>query len=426
MIRQVSRCCAAILGFGLGLAACVEVHHHHTQPAAGGDATGGDPSSGGTLGQGGTTAASSAGGTKAASSGGTKAASSGGTKAASTPVSLPVYDAKPVLPGCPSAATPVDTHGALAVDGPTLIDKCSGGVQLKGVSSMWLNWESKPFAESKSGLQYMRDNWKLSVIRASMGTENQGGYLTGAANQTSMLNKVNTIVQNAIDSGVYVIIDWHTQVAVNQQADAVSFFTSMAQKWGKYPNVIFEPYNEPFGFTWTQVKPYHQAVVQAIRGQGSNNIIVLGTTTYSQDVDIAAADPVSGTNLMYTLHFYACTHGASIRNRAEKAIDAGLPVFITEFGATTADGGLVSKGDNYICENDTNLWFDWIATHNLSAIAWKLEQCTDSSCILASSAPVDGPWPDNQLTSDANSVEIRPTLLQGGGHGLFIVNWLRQ
>jgi len=318
MIRQVSRCCAAAVALGLGLAACVEVHHHHTQPAAGGDATGGDPSSGGTFGQGGTTAASS---------GGTKAVSSGGTKAASTPVSLPVYDAKPVLPGCPAAATPVDTHGALAVDGPTLIDKCGGGVQLKGVSSMWLNWESKPFAESESGLQYMRDNWKLSVIRASMGTENQGGYLTGAANQTSMLNKVNTIVQNAIDLGVYVIIDWHTEVAVNQQADAVSFFTSMAQKWGKYPNVIFEPYNEPFGFTWAQVKPYHQAVVQAIRGQGSNNIIVLGTTTYSQDVDIAAADPVSGTNLMYTLHFYACTHGASIRNRAEKAIDAGLPVF---------------------------------------------------------------------------------------------------
>jgi endoglucanase len=291
---------------------------------------------------------------------------------------------------------------------------------------MWLNWESKGFAESKSGLQYMRDNWKLSVIRASMGTENQGGYLTGAANQSSMQNKVNTIVQNAIDLGVYVIIDWHTQVAVNQQAAAVSFFTSMAQKWGKYPNVIFEPYNEPLNFTWAQVKAYHQALVQAIRGQGSNNVIVLGTTTYSQDVDLAAADPVPGTNLMYTLHFYACTHGTSIRNRADKAVAAGLPVFITEFGATPADGGLVSKGDNWICENDTNLWFDWIAKYNLSAIAWKLEQCTDSSCILASSAPVDGPWPDSQLTTDANSVEIRPTLLQGGGHGLFIVNWLRQ
>jgi endoglucanase len=426
MIRQVSRCCAAAMVLGLGLAACVEVHHHHTQPAAGGDATGDDPSSGGTPGQGGATAVSSSGGTKAASSGGTKAASSGGTKAASTGLTLPVYDAKPVLPGCPPAATPVDTHGALAVDGPTLIDKCGGGVQLKGVSSMWLNWESKGFAESKSGLQYMRDNWKLSVIRASMGTENQGGYLTGAANQTSMLNKVNTIVQNAIDSGVYVIIDWHTEVAVNQQADAVSFFTSMAQKWGKYPNVIFEPYNEPLGFTWAQVKPYHQAVVQAIRGQGSNNIIVLGTTTYSQDVDIAAAAPVSGTNLMYTLHFYACTQGAPHRNRADRAIDAGLPIFITEFGATPSDGGVPSKGDNYICKTEANNWFDWIAKNNLSAVAWKLEQCADSSCILASSAPVDGPWPDNQLTSDANSVEIRPNILQGGGHGLFIVNWLRQ
>jgi endoglucanase len=341
-----------------------------------------------------------------------------------------VRDARPTVAACPAAATPVATHGALAVDGPTLVDQCGGPVQLKGVSSMWLNWESKGFAESKSGLQYMRDNWKLSVIRAAMGIEsgagNQGGYLTGAANQASILSKVNTIVQNAIDLGVYVIIDWHTQNAVNQKADAVSFFTSMAQKWGKYPNVIFEPFNEPLNVTWAQVKPYHQAVVQAIRGQGSNNIIVLGTTTYSQDVDLAAADPVPGTNLMYTLHFYACTHGTTIRNRADKAIAAGLPIFITEFGATPADGGLVSKGDNYICKNDTSYWFDWIAKNNLSAVAWKLEQCTDTSCILASSAPVDGPWPDNQLSTDANSVEIRPTLLQGGGHGLFIVSWLRQ
>jgi endoglucanase len=408
MIRRASNLCAAALVLGLGLSACVGAASH-VEPSTGGSATGGVPSSGGTPAKGGSTATRT-----------------GGTTAASTTVSLPVHDAKPVVPGCPPAATPVETHGALAVDGPTLIDKCGGGVQLKGVSSMWLNWESKGFAESKSGLQYMRDNWKLSVIRASMGTESQGGYLTGASNQTSMLNKVNAIVQNAIDLGVYVIIDWHTQNAVNQQADAVSFFTSMAQKWGKHPNVIFEPYNEPLTFTWAQVKAYHQAVVQAIRGQGSNNIIVLGTTTYSQDVDLAAADPVSGTNLMYTLHFYACTHGSSIRNRGEKAIAAGLALFITEFGATPADGGLVSKNDNYICEYDSNTWFTWIATHNLSAVAWKLEQCTDSSCILASSAPVDGPWPDNQLSSDANSVEIRPTVLQGGGHGLFIVNWLRQ
>jgi len=40
-------------------------------------------------------------------------------------------------------------------------------IQLKGVSSMWLNWESEPLPR-EAALAYMRDNWKLSVIRASM------------------------------------------------------------------------------------------------------------------------------------------------------------------------------------------------------------------------------------------------------------------
>ena len=59
-----------------------------------------------------------------------------------------------------------------------LVDQHGVPFQLKGVSSHWLAWETKRFAESKKALQFMRDNWKLSVIRASMGTEASGGYLT--------------------------------------------------------------------------------------------------------------------------------------------------------------------------------------------------------------------------------------------------------
>jgi endoglucanase len=189
--------------------------------------------------------------------------------------------------------------------------------------------------------------------------------------------------------------------------------------------VIYETYNEPTGVTWAQIKPYHQAVVAAIRAVDSDNLIVLGTPNWSQDVDLAAADPVAGTNLLYTLHFYACTHKQSLRDKGGKALSMGLPLFVTEFGATPSDGGVTKNGDNYVCEAETSTWFTWMAQNNISGASWKLDQCTDSSCILTADAPVDGPWTDNYLTSDTAGTAIDGGE-KGGGHGQFVVNWIRQ
>jgi hypothetical protein len=309
-----------------------------------------------------------------------------------------------------------------------LVDQYGSPTQLKGVSSHWLGWESRPFAESKKALEYMRDNWKLSVIRAAMGTDDGNGYQT---DPVGMKIKVENIIHHAIDLGVYVIVDWHTEKAVEQQTQSVAFFTEMATKYGAYPNVIWEPYNEPNGFPWAQIKPYHQAVVNAVRAVDPDNLMVLGTPNWSQYVDEAALDPVVGTNLLYTLHFYSCTHGPWLRTRGDRAMAAGAALFVTEFGATFADGG--RPGNDYVCEAETNLYFDWMARNNLSGASWKLEKCDDSSCILGSSAGVDGPWTDDQLSKDTGGALYTKALGNGisgtaiqGGHGQFVVNWMRQ
>jgi endoglucanase len=349
----------------------------------------------------------------------------------------PRIDAQPVdgsacNPADPTApaGSPVAVHGQLQVQGTLLVDACGEPVQLKGASSMWLNWESAPFPESKSALGYARDNWKLSVIRASMGTEASRGYLTGDAAKTAMLAKVETIIQNALALGIYVLVDWHTEKAVDQQADAVAFFSGLAQKYGQYPNVIWEPYNEPNGYTWAQIKPYHEAVVDAIRAIDPDNVIVMGTPRWSQDVDVASQDPVApargARNLMYTLHFYACTHKQSLRDKANYAIGKGLALFVTEFGATPADGGVVSKGDPYVCREETNTWWNWMSANNISGVSWKLDKCSDTSCILTSDAPVDGPWTDQYLTSDLGNTYVSAGVSQGGGHGLYVVSWMRE
>ena len=357
-------------------------------------------------------------------------------------------------PGSAPAGSPVALHGQLSVASAQAVDANGNPVttsqlvdqngmpfQLKGVSSMWLNWESGPFAESKAGLEYMRDNWNISAIRAAMGADPD--ELVGGQINEGIRDQVETIVHHAIDLGVYVLVDWHTEQAVNEQDAAVAFFTDMAKTYGAYPNVIWETYNEPNGyrdannnfirFTWPQIKAYHQAVVDAVRAVDPDNLMVLGTPNWSQRVDQAAADPVLGTNLLYTLHWYSCTHGQSFRDLGDTAIAGGIALFVTEFGATFSDGGIVGAtyDHTYVCEDEANLWFAWMAKNDISGAAWKLDPRSDASCILNASASLDGPWPDSALSTDTGgalytgALSVSGTAIHGG-HGQFVVNWMRQ
>ena len=297
--------------------------------------------------------------------------------------------------------TPVELNGHLKVQGTQLQNEDGDPVQLKGVSSMWLNWESQAYAEDPTALRWMRNNWKLSVIRAAMGVEPDGAYLT---NPDKALEQLYAVVDHAIDAGVYVLVDFHAHQAYDHQDDAVAFFTEVAAKYAGVPNVIYEPFNEPKGIGWPDLKKYHEAVVAAIREQDEEALIVLGTPNYSQDVDAAAADPVAGSNLLYTLHYYACTHKGSLRSKADAALALGAALFVTEWGATDADGGT----DGEVCLDEAQKWDDWLNAHHVSWAAWKLDGCEpDSTCLLMPGAPVDGGWTNEYLHGHAKFVRGR-------------------
>jgi endoglucanase len=294
--------------------------------------------------------------------------------------------------------TPIELHGHLKVVGTELQDESGDAVQLKGVSSMWLNWEDDGYAEDPTALRWMRNNWKLSVIRAAMGVEPDNAYL---AFPEAAKEQVYRIVDNAIEAGVYVIVDWHAHEAYNHPEEAVAFFSEIAEAYAGVPNLIYETFNEPRGIGWADLKVYHEELVAAIREHDEEAPIVLGTPNFSQDVDHAAADPVDGSNLLYTLHYYACSHRGNLRDKGDAARQLGAALFVTEFGATAADGGL----DGEVCLEEAQRWHEWLAARKISWAAWKLDGCEpDSTCLLAPGAPVEGGWTSEYLH----------------GHGLFV------
>lgn len=299
------------------------------------------------------------------------------------------------------AGSPVARWGQLSICGTQICNQHGQEVQLKGASSMWLNWENDGYAENPEALRWMRDNWKLTVIRAAMGVEPSGAYLS---NPTAAKKQVTTIIENAIAAGVYVIVDWHEENAHKHTDKAMAFFSELAGRYGDKPNLLWETFNEPLQVSWSNVlKPYHRAVVDAIRAKDPDNIIILGTPQWSQRVDAAAADPLPGTNLMYTLHFYSCTHTGWLRQIADQAW-AKIPIFVTEWGATAADGGL----DGKLCLDEADMWTEWMRWSKVSWTAWKLDNCTpDSTCLLSTDAPVSGGWTDSYLHGHGKFVRDR-------------------
>lgn len=291
--------------------------------------------------------------------------------------------------------TPLEAHGALSVLGTDIVDKNGNPYQLKGCSTHGLTWF--PEYVSYDSFKTLRDDWGANLVRLAMYTDTGDSYgYSSGGDKEYIKGLVNTGVEAASDLGMYVIIDWHIlndSDPNNHVEDAKEFFQEMSEKYGDYDNVIFEICNEPNGnTTWSQVKSYAEEIIPVIR-ENSDAIIIVGTPTWSQDVDIAASDPIEGfDNIMYAVHFYAATHKESLRSKVQTALDAGLPVFVSEFSICDA------SGNGNIDYNEADAWFELINSENLSYAAWSLSNKAETSALITSSCDSKYGWTDDQLS----------------------------
>ena len=285
-----------------------------------------------------------------------------------------------------SGAQTVKQHGSLHVEGTRLVDKNNKPVLLRGMSFGWHNlW---PRFYNAGAVKWLHEDWKCTVLRAAMGVElNDSGY---AKNPVSSASKIKAVVEAAIKEDIYVIIDFHSHNI--RQEEAKTFFTEMATLYGKYPNVIYEIFNEPDYETWPEVKAYSEEIIKTIRSIDPDNIILVGSPRWDQDIQLPAADPIKGyTNLMYTVHFYAATHKQWLRDKTDEAIQKGLPIFISECA------GMEASGDGAINYEEWQKWIDWMEARGLSWITWSVSDKDETCSVLKKTAASDGNWKDSDL-----------------------------
>lgn len=284
-----------------------------------------------------------------------------------------------------AAKTIVEKHGKLAVDGTFLVNEKGEKVVLKGVSFGWHNWWPRFYNEK--AVETLANDWHCNVVRAAMGVDPERGYIDDPKFSTECVTRV---VDAAIKNGIYVIIDWHSHTI--KKAEAVGFFREMARKYKKYPNVIYEIFNEPERDSWKDVKAYSEEVIKAIREIDTSNIILVGSPHWDQDVNLVADDPIIGyKNIMYTLHFYAATHHQFLRERGDYAISKGLPLFVSECA------GMEASGNGPIDHEEWQKWLQWMSENRISWAAWSVSDKDETCSMMLPTASSEGNWGNSDL-----------------------------
>ncbi len=281
--------------------------------------------------------------------------------------------------------TIVEKYGRLQVNESHVTSETGEKISLAGNSLFWSNAGDVADYYNATTVKHLASNWESQIVRAALGVkepwDNGTGYIDNRAVQTK---KIERVVEAAIEAGIYVIIDWHTHNAENYTTDAIAFFTEMAEKYGSYDNVIYEIYNEPINTPWSEIKNYAEQVIQGIRSKDTDNLIVVGTRTFSQEVEEVADNKINDPNVAYTLHFYAGTHFQWLRDRATRAMDKGVALFVTEYGTSLADG------TGSLFDLETKDWINYLESNHISYVNWSISDKNEAATSVLPGQGVQG------------------------------------
>ena len=298
------------------------------------------------------------------------------------------------LSGTAGNTASLSVSGKLHVNGSKLCDSKGQPVQLRGISTHGIGWF--PEYINEECFAHLRTQWNVNVMRLAMYTAEYNGYLNGG-DQNQLKALIRNGAQYAADHDMYVIIDWHILSDSNPNQhieEACAFFDEMSKEFAGRSNVLYEICNEPNGgTTWNDIKTYASSVIGIIRKNDKDAVIIVGTPNWSQYVDEAAKDPITGyDNIMYALHFYAATHKDDLRNRMVSAVEAGLPIFVTEYGICDA------SGNGTIDRAEAEQWVHLMDLHDVSYVAWNLSNKSETSAILKSSCTKTRDFTEDDLS----------------------------
>lgn len=299
------------------------------------------------------------------------------------------------------AQSPVETHGRLRVAGTRLVDASGAPVTLRGMSLFPHNGGLGASAFwNPSVVKILQTDWHASVVRAPVSARAYGSdgavYSGFVEDSARAVAKAFAVVDAAIASGMYVVVQFRATDPSGDVPFAKSFFHAMTDRYRDAPNLLWEIFHESQQASWNEISAYAKQVIPVIRQQ-SQGVVIVATPGFSDRPQNAARDlENSFPNLAYALHFIADRIDA--RSVVSEANANGLALFATEWAVTADD-----RADS-IRTQDIDAWLATLDSFGVSHCNLGLGNVRfDAATVAALSAlklqtnPV-GPWSDQDLT----------------------------
>ena len=270
------------------------------------------------------------------------------------------------------------SRGALQVIDGKLCGEDGRPVMLRGISNYGISVSERYIKDET--FHDIAHVMGVNVFRFALYTYGVGsfGYCTGGNRE-----KLTQLIMDGVDycenNDIYAIIDWHILSDGDPNkyiSKAEEFFDEVSKRCKDKKNVLYEICNEPNKVEWQQVKDYANVIIPIIRNNDPDSVIIVGTPDWSSRVDIAAQDPLDYPNLLYSLHFYSASHKQESRDNVKKAIEKGLPIFVSEYGVTASTGDFPYDLDS------ADLWIDFLEENGISHVMWNFSTVKESSAAL--------------------------------------------
>ncbi|MFC7546809.1 cellulase family glycosylhydrolase [Plantactinospora sp. GCM10030261] len=313
----------------------------------------------------------------------------------------PPTDPPTTTPPPPTGTTPVAINGQLRVCGVNLCNAYGRPIQLRGMSTHGLQWFSQCYNDAS--LDALATDWLADLLRISMYVQ-EDGYETDPAGFT---NRVNTLVEEATERGLYAMIDFHTLTPGDPMYNldrAKTFFAAVSARHANKNNVIYEITNEPNGVSWSTIKNYAEQVIPVIRANDPDAIVVVGTRAWSSlgvseggNSTEVINNPVNASNIMYAFHFYAASHKDNYRAELERAA-ARLPMFVTEFGTVTYTGG------GAVDVASSNAWLDLLDRLKISYANWTFSDANEGSAAFRPNTCYGGTYTGTGVLTESGNL----------------------
>lgn len=306
--------------------------------------------------------------------------------------------------------------GKLHKNGKYIVDENDVPVELRGIGTHHLlqykNLHNRKAFDSlrRMGVNMIRPSAYLEDYNF-LGSDGETayGYISRPEETRAEIEK---IIKICIDLGLYVLLDWHvfydsnmiagqtyTGYARFHETEALEFFEYFTEKYGDYPNMIYDLCNEPYFASESDIVQFVQAVRAVIVENVDEPVMTCGygagqtnDTWYTRSKRLYDAFVAAGiTDVFVAPHIY----GSNITTPAQQLWDENIPIFCTEWGNSQGSGD--GAGNDTAALANTN----WFHEHAVAQSFWKFTDQTMTTSVLQNQGIINSEkWLDGFNWSD--------------------------